>query len=60
MNSLLTRRTSCGKICPDKSKAFPLFVRLLGSKTKDEAAEGLPEENPKGGFRLSLGTVYFP
>ena len=32
----------------------PLFVRLWGSKTEEDAAEGLPEENPEGGFRLSL------
>ena len=45
------------EIFPDKPKAFPLLVRLFGSKTEEDAAEGLPEENPKGGFRLSLGTV---
>ena len=55
--SLITRRTSCGKIGPDNSKAFPLFVRRWGSKTEEDAAEGLTEENPKGGLRLSLGTV---
>ena len=42
---------------PEKPKAFPLFVRLWGSKTEEDAAEGLPEENHEGGFRLSLGTV---
>ena len=49
----------------DKSNALTLFVRLCGSKTKEDAeeeeeeaeADGLPEENLEGGFRLSLGTV---
>ena len=45
------------KKIPDKPEAFPLFVRLWGSKTKEDAAEGLPEENPAGGFRISLRTV---
>ena len=39
-------------------KAFPLYVRLWGSTTEKHAAEGLPEENPKEGFILSLGTVW--
>ena len=55
--SLITQGTSHEKCFPDKPKAFPLFVRLWSSKTKEDAAEGLPEENPEGGFRLSLGTV---
>ena len=41
----------------DKPEAFPVFFRLWGSKSEDDAVEGLPEENPEGGFRLSLGTV---
>ena len=56
-DSLITRGTSRGKIFSDKPKAFPLFVRLWGSKTEEDAADGLPEENLEGGFRLSLGTV---
>ena len=54
-DSLITRGTIHGNFFPDKPKAFPLFVILWGLKT--DAAEGLPEENPEGGFRLSLGTV---
>ena len=38
----------------DEPKAFPLHVRLLGSNVEEIAAERLPEENPEGGFRLSL------
>ena len=34
-----------------------LFVRLWGSTTKENTAERVPEENPEGGFRLSLGKV---
>ena len=41
----------------DKTKAFPLFIRIWGSKTEEDAAKGLPEENTEGGFRLSLGIV---
>ena len=49
-DSLITRGTSNRKCFPDKPKAFSLFVRLYVSSTKEEAAEGLPEENPAGGF----------
>ena len=42
---------------PDKPKAFPLFVRLWGSQTEEYAAEGLHEESPDGGFRLSRGAL---
>ena len=52
-DSLITKGTSHGQIFPDN----PLFVRLWGSKTKEDAADGLHEENPEGGFRLSLGAV---
>ena len=47
----------------DKFNAFTLFVILCGSKTEEDAeeeeeeVEGLPDENPEGGFKLSLGTV---
>ena len=44
----------------DQPKAFPMFVRLWGSTTEEDAAEGLPEENPEGGVRLSLGTEEGP
>ena len=42
--------TSQRKTISDKPKAFPLFVMLWGSKTEEDAAVGLPEENIKGGF----------
>ena len=52
--SLITQGICCGKFFPEEHKAFPLFFRLWGSTTEEDAAEGLPEENPEGGFRLSL------
>ena len=54
---MITQGTLREKYFPDNPRAFPLFVRLWSSKTKEDAAEGLPEENPEGGFRRSLGTV---
>ena len=38
------------EIFPEKPMAFPMFVSLWGSKSKEDAAESLPEENPEGGF----------
>ena len=35
--SLITQGTSHEKCFPDKPKAFPLFIRLWSSKTKDDA-----------------------
>ena len=40
-----------------KPKAFPLFDILWASKSKEDTAQGLPEENPGVRFRLALGTV---
>ena len=54
---LITQGTYCGQIVQENPKAFPLFVRPLGYKTKKYSAEGLLEENPDEGFTLSLGTV---
>ena len=54
-DSLITFGTSIGKLISEKLKAFPLFVRRWGSKTEEDAAEGLAKDNHEGGFRLSLG-----
>ena len=45
---VITRGTSCGRFVSDKLKAFPLFVSLCGSKTEEDAAEGLPVEIQEG------------
>ena len=37
-DSLITLSTSCGKFIPDNPKAFPLFVRLWGLRTEEDAA----------------------
>ena len=43
-----------------QTKAFALFVRLLGSKTEQDAAECLPEQKPEVGFRLSFKGSHSP
>ena len=40
-DSLITLGTSLGKFFPENPVAFPLLVRLWGSKTEEDAAEGL-------------------
>ena len=47
-----------GKDFQTKPKVFSLSVRLWSLKIKEESAEGVPEENPEGGSRLSLGTEH--
>ena len=42
----ITQATSRGKVILDKPKAFPMFVRLWGSKTEEDAAVGLPSDSP--------------
>ena len=54
-DSLITQGTSCGYFFKEHRKVFPLFVRLWGSKTEDDSAEGLLEESLEEALILSLG-----
>ena len=44
-----------GAVPKDIQIGLSTVCETLGSKTEEDAAEGFPDENPKGGFRLSLG-----
>ena len=45
---LITRVNFCGIFSPENPQAFPLFVKLLGLRTKEDAEEGLAEKNSRG------------